>query len=63
MTVLTFETSAAQTTAPTGSMTGATFTADPSMMTMSACLPGVSEPVRSAIPATCAPPIVASART
>ena len=40
MTVLTFEMSAAQTTAPTGSMIGATFTADPSMITMSAFLPG-----------------------
>ena len=57
MTVLTFETSAAQTTAPTGSMIGATFTADPSMITMSAFLPGVSEPVRSAMPATSAPPM------
>ena len=33
------------------------------MMTMSACLPGVSEPVRSAIPATSAPPMVAQPRT
>ena len=30
---------------------------------MSACLPGVSEPVRSAMPATSAPPIVAHDRT
>ena len=55
--------SAAQTTAPTGSMIGATFTAFVSMMTMSAFLPGVSEPVRSAMPATSAPPIVAQRRT
>ena len=40
-------------------MIGATFTADPSMITMSAFLPGVIEPVRSAMPATFAPPIVA----
>ena len=57
-TVFTLEMSAAQTTAPTGSIIGATFTADPSMMTTSV-FPGVSEPVRSEIPATSAPPIVA----
>ena len=44
-------------------MIGATFTADPSMMTMSAFLPGVSDPVRSAMPATSAPPSVAHDRT
>ena len=60
---MTFDTSAAQTTAPTGSMIGATFTARPSMITMSAFLPGVSDPVRSASPATCAPPIVAHPST
>ena len=43
MTVFTLEMSAAQTTAPTGSMIGATLTALPSMITMSAFLPGVSE--------------------
>src|SRR5215510_13674442 len=63
MTVFTFETSAAQTTAPTGSMIGATFTAEPSMITMSAFLPGVIDPVRSAMPATFAPPRVAHSRT
>ena len=62
-TVRTFEVSAAQTTAPTGSMTGATFTAEPSMITMSAFLPGVIDPARSAMPATFAPPRVAIART
>ena len=63
MTVATVEMSAAQTTAATGSMTGATFTAPPSMMTMSAFLPGVIDPVRSAIPATLAPSSVAQRST
>ncbi len=59
ITVFTFDTSAAQTTAATGSMMGATLTALPSMTTMSAYFPGVSDPVREAMPATVAPPIVA----
>ena len=63
MTVWTLEMSAAQTTAPTGSMTGATLTAFVSMITRSAFLPGVIEPVRSAMPATLAPSSVAQRRT
>src|SRR5207247_5909938 len=47
ITVSTLETSAQRVTAATGSITGATFSAVASMTTTSACLPGVSEPVRS----------------
>ncbi len=59
MTVSTLAVSALRTTAPTGSTIGAVPGADPSITTTSACLPGVSEPVRSSSPATCAPSRVA----
>jgi hypothetical protein len=59
MTVSTLDTSADSVTAAAASMTGATFIARASSSTMSARLPGVSEPVRSSSPATCAPLSVA----
>ena len=52
MTVSTLDTSAHSTTAATGSMIGAMLIALASRITTSACLPGVSEPVRSSTPAT-----------
>src|SRR5215216_2619508 len=59
-TVSTLDTSALLVTAATGSITGATLRAVASSTTTSACLPGVSEPVRSSTPATWAPLMVAS---
>ena len=60
ITVSTFDTSAQSTTAATGSITGATFSAVASISTTSACLPGLSVPTLSSSPATCAPSTVAA---
>ena len=59
ITVSTLETSAQLVTAAAASITGATLIAVASISTTSACLPGVSEPVRSSRPATWAPLMVA----
>ena len=59
MTCSTLDTSADRVTAATGSWTGATPIPVASMTTTSACLPTVSEPVRSSTPATWAPSRVA----
>ena len=63
ITVSTFLVSAWWTTVETGSMTGYVLEWSQRITTTSACLPGVSEPVRSSSPQTRAPSIVANSST
>ncbi len=62
ITVSTLPTCASHTTAPTGLLTGNMFSAVASSMTRSACLPGVSDPVRRSSPQARAPWTVANSR-
>ena len=60
-TVRTFDALACVTTAPTGFAGAIMFSRSPPGPTTitSACLPGVSDPIRSSMPSAAAPPVVA----